>query len=115
MICVIILLPFHRNTQILSHLWSTLFIMSYTAYVLPYKSLVQNTQEVFNEWTVLVACYHLFTFTEWVDDLHVQFQLGWSLLAVIVINVLINVAILIQFMLRSCINKIRLKCRKKKH
>ena len=44
-----------------------------------------------------------------------QFQLGWSLLAVIVLNVLINVAILIQFMLRSCINKIRLKYMKKKH
>ena len=87
MICVIILMPFHRNTQINAQLWSTLLIMCYTAHVLPYRAFIQNVQENFNEWTVLVASYHLFVFTEWVFDMNRRIDLGWSLIAVILLNV----------------------------
>ena len=40
MLFVIILLPDQRNIQIVAQLWSTLFIMSYTAYILPYRSFI---------------------------------------------------------------------------
>ena len=69
--------------------------MSYTAYVLPFQSLLLNYQEVFNEITVLLASYHLFCFTEWVYDLNARFLIGWSLLAVIAINVVTNIGIML--------------------
>ena len=48
-----------------------------------------------NEIVVLVASYHLFCFTEWVYDLNVRFQVGWSMLFFLVINVATNIAIML--------------------
>ena len=47
-----------------------------------------------NEIIVLVASYHLFCFTEWVYDLNVRFQVGWSMLVFLVINVATNITII---------------------
>ena len=81
--------------------------MSYTAFVLPYKSFMQNIQEVFNECTVIVASYHLFCFTEWIFDMERRFELGWSLIAVIVLNVFFNIALLAFVVLKSAYIKLR--------
>ena len=40
MLFVIVFLTEQRNIQIVAQLWTTLFIMSYTAFILPYKSLI---------------------------------------------------------------------------
>lgn len=114
MIIVLVLLPSQRNVQIVAQLWSTLYIMSYTAYVLPYKNLIQNVQEVINEWTVIVAAYHLFAFTEWVYDMERRMELGWTLIGTIVLNVAFNFAILGYYVISSCINKLKHKYRVKK-
>ena len=82
------------------HLWSTLAIMCYTAHVRPYKELIQNVQEVFNECTVLIAAYHLFGFTEWIFDMERRMELGWSLIAIIILNVCFNFTILTTYMIR---------------
>ena len=94
-------------------MWSTLYIMSYTASVLPYRDRVQNIQEVFNEFTVLVASYHLFAFTEWIYDYERRFEVGWSLVAVIVLNVCFNFVILTIFVIKDCLRKSKLKYLKK--
>ena len=41
-------------------------------------------------------------------------ELGWSLMACLVLNFIFNFSILINFLCRSCIEKIRLHYRKKK-
>lgn len=115
MLFVIVLLPEQRNIQIVSQLWSTLFIMSYTAHLLPYKNFVQSVQEIINEWTVLVAAYHLFTFTELVYDEGCRFTMGWSLLAVIGLNVAFNFTVLAIYVISDLVFKIKTKCRKMKH
>jgi len=106
MIFMLVLLPSQRNIQIVTQLWSTLYIMSYTAYVLPYKSMTQNYQEILNEITVLVAAYHLFCFTEWIFDYHRRFELGWSLIGIIILNVIINVVIVCFVVLKSVCKKL---------
>ena len=73
MVLIITLLPTQRNIQINMQLVCTLFMMSYSAYVLPFNSKVLNYQEIVNEITVLLASYHLFCFTEWVYDLPTRF------------------------------------------
>ena len=57
--------------------------MSYVAYVKPYNSMNMNLQEVLNEVTILLACYPLLTFTEWVSDMDRRIEMGWFLLALI--------------------------------
>lgn len=107
MLFVLVLLPSQRNVQIVAQLWSTLYIMSHTAYVLPYKQSIQNYQEVLNEITVIVASYHLFCFTEWIYDFERRFELGWSLICTIVLNVFVNVSILVFYLLKSAYVKLR--------
>ena len=60
---------------------------------------------------MLIAAYHLFCFTEWIYDLERQFELGWSLITVIVINVIVNLAVLIIVVIKSWIDTIRKKYR----
>ena len=83
-------------------LWSTLYIMSYTAYVLPYENRVINLQEIVNEWTVIIASYHLFCFTEWVYDEDRRIEIGWSLLCVIGLNVAFNSVLLMVCAVKGC-------------
>ena len=56
--------------------------------------MLQNYQETMNEIWVLIASYHLFTFTEWVYDLDTRFTIGWSLLVIVVLNVTSNIGII---------------------
>ena len=111
MVMILVWLPRHRNVQIVTHLWTTLYIMSYIAFYTPYKKSLSNFQEIFNEWMVLLGAYHLFTFTEWVYDLERRFELGWSLIGTIVINILFNTLIVIFLLLAALYGKIK-KCHK---
>ena len=68
---------------------------------------------MFNEATVLIAAYHLLGFTEWVFDMERRMELGWSLIAMIVLNVCFNFTILTNYMVRRCIQSIRKKLKQK--
>ena len=68
--------------------------MSYVAYVKPFTSMMQNIQEVLNEVTILLACYPLFTFTEWVSNMDRRMEMGWFLLAVIISSLLTYIIIM---------------------
>lgn len=83
--------------------------MSHTASVQPYKDRLQNVQEVFNECTVLVGSYHLFGFTEWIYDYERRLELGWSLIAVIVLNVCFNFTVLTVIIIKENMKKARVK------
>ena len=101
MILVITLLPNYRNTQIVCQLWSTLFMMSYISWVRPFEREGQNTLEIINEIIVLLASYHLFCFTEWIYDFERRWEIGWSLVMLIGLNVTINLTTQISRILRK--------------
>ena len=109
MVFVLVLLPFHRNTQIVTSLWSTLFVMSYIGYVLPFANKMSNVQEIVNEWSVIIACYHLFCFTEWIYDYDRRIECGWSMLVVIALNVCFNVILLCITVVKSFYKSIKRK------
>lgn len=88
--------------------------MSVTAWVCPYKTFIQNVQEVFNEVTVLVASYHLFCFTEFIWDQERRYELGWSLVGTIVLNVIFNFAILGWFICKTCCASLKTRYKKKR-
>ena len=62
---------------------------------------------------MLIAAYHLFCFTEWIDDFERRFELGWSLVIIIVLNILVNMTILTFYVCRSAIAKVRRTYRKR--
>ncbi len=41
------------------------------------------------------AAYHLFTFTEFVGDPEMQYNIGWSIIGVTLINIAVNMGLMI--------------------
>ena len=70
-------------------------MISYVAYCRPYKDKFMNYCDIFNEYTVVLTTYHLFTFTSWVPDEDTRFTMGKSMIYVIIANVAFNFKILI--------------------
>ena len=109
MVIVLTTLPTQRNIQITIQLWSTLYVMCYIAYVLPYLSYRQNVVEIINECGVLVASYHLFCFTEWISDTDRRYNMGYSLIVCIIFNFLFNFANMGQMMLSNVMSESKRK------
>ena len=51
--------------------------------------------EYFNEVTIMMCVYHLFFFTDFVDDPIARYQLGFSLIGVTCLNIIGNVSVLL--------------------
>ena len=115
MVMVLTMLPTQRNIQINIFIITTLFVMSYASYVLPFDSMLQNIQETINEVYVLIASYHLFCFTEWVYDLNTRFIIGWSLIGVVIANLATNIDIIIGLTISQSIKKSRRAYYKRKY
>ena len=50
--------------------------------------------EVFNEFCVLIAIYHLIAFTELFYDPEMKFNVGFSLIAVVLLYILVNTIVI---------------------
>ena len=46
----------------------------------PFKSRSRNKVEILEESVIIVLMYHMFCFTDWIDDLLLQFVLGYSVI-----------------------------------
>lgn len=40
------------------------------------------------------AAYHLFVFTQYVDDPKLQYNVGWSMIGVTTLNIIVNMGIM---------------------
>lgn len=52
-----------------------------------------NRLEFFNELCIDGAAYHLFVFTYYVDDVELQYNAGWSMIGVTILNIVVNMSI----------------------
>ena len=72
-----------------------------------------------NELTVFFASYHLICFTDLVEDLERESDVGWSIIALICLNILINMGIFIYVVTtmakRRCKRARSLKLAKQRH
>jgi len=109
MVLIVTILPNFRNVQIVSQLWSTLFVMSYIAFVKPFKNMRTTFQEVVNEATTMLAAYPLLAFTEWVYDSDRRMEAGWFLLGCIVFSLLFNLTLMTVVGIKEIYQKIRRK------
>jgi hypothetical protein len=56
----------------------------------------QRQLEYFNEWSILISLYHFLCFTPFVSNPVVKYNVGYSLIAVVSINWLVNAFIMIK-------------------
>jgi hypothetical protein len=73
----------------------SIFSLMYIVAVLPMDSFRGNMMEVFNEATILVCGYHLFLMTDWVESSQQKWNAGWSIVAVTIFNLVVNLAVAI--------------------
>jgi hypothetical protein len=58
----------HSFFQVQAIVFHSVVVLTYTAWVKPFQLPLMNKMEVFNEACILVATYHLFAFTTFVDS-----------------------------------------------
>jgi hypothetical protein len=59
----------------------------------PFENPLLNRLEIFNELCIIGSVYHLFVFTQYVDDVILQYNAGWSMIALTIVNIVVNMAI----------------------
>ena len=92
---VLTFLQDYRDLQILGHIVATGFVTFYILTYRPFEESTRNRMEAYNELTVLIAAYPLLVFTAWVSSKDCQFNVAWLLVAIICINIIVNIVVLI--------------------
>jgi hypothetical protein len=66
----------------------------YLLMVKPFDLPILNKMEIFNECCIIGASYHLFAFTEFVGDPELQYNIGWSIIGVTLLNIAVNMGLM---------------------
>jgi len=74
---------------------------------MPFETLLLNVTEIVNEVTVLLVAYHLFCFSDFVTSPDDEVKVGWSLIFLILANILFNTVVFIYMVVRSAILYVR--------
>jgi hypothetical protein len=75
----------------------TLLVIVYYITYKPFNNEFHNKLELFNEFTILAASYHLSILTSFVDDPYIQYNVGFSIIAFTLLNLLVNSFIMIVY------------------
>ena len=79
----------------------------------PFKTKSRNRIELLEEVNIIVISYHLFCFTEWLPDKKIQHTIGYSIITLIVgqvlIFVIIHAVMSIRSQIKACRNKFLIK------
>ena len=62
----------------------------YLGYWWPFHTPLFTKIEIFNEVTTLLLLYHLFMFTDWIPMATIRYLMGWSFIAVTVMNLMFH-------------------------
>ena len=67
----------------------------YLGYFKPFYTKNQNLLEIGNEICILLVSYHLFLFTDFINDPQFEYNIGWSIIALTTLNIIINSLIVV--------------------
>ena len=103
MVIVLIFMPDYGLFQLMVHILSSFFTLLCNIHIGPFKNESLNWQERVNEIFIILSAYHLLVFTDYVPDdavtdsgANIKDQFGWSMVACIIGNLLINIAIVLK-------------------
>lgn len=80
----------------------------YIVYVKPFEQSLLNKLEIFNEICILLESNHLYLFTYFVSDPYLQYYAGWSIVAITLINIFVNMLIIISMGVYQAYKKIHI-------
>jgi hypothetical protein len=84
----------HPYAQVQIIVFHCILMILYILAVKPFDLPLLNYTEIFNECSIISAAYHLFAFTDFLDDPHMQYEVGWSLIGVTLFNLSVNMLIM---------------------
>ena len=79
--------------QIFTFVIMNILMIIYLCVVKPFDSKKINYNEIFNEICILIASYHLFMLTDFVATADLQYNIGWSLIAITSTSIVVNLVI----------------------
>ena len=82
--------------QIASQFACCIAMIIYLGFVWPFESHVITWTEIFNEVAVLLLCYFMFCFTDWVPLAATRYQIGWLFISIICLHLLGHLFLLIR-------------------
>ena len=83
----------------------------YLLYWWPFYTKIFTKIEVFNEVTTLLLLYHLNMFTDWLPMAKTRYLMGWSFIAVTVVNLMFHLG----SMLVNTVGNLKMKGRRVHH
>ena len=81
--------------------------LMYTLWLMPFDSMKANLFEVFNDSTLLVLTYHLWCFTDMIQEAETRNELGFIFIAVSLSNIALHLVALIIENIKTCIASVR--------
>ena len=109
MAIVLVFLKGYPTFQIIAITYSWCAIIIITGQIRPFKDPSDYFIDCMNEFFILLLIYHLICFADFVKDYQTQTYIGWSMVCVMMINIVINFTII----LRGSIVKLYKYCRTK--
>ena len=92
----------------------SLFMCVYIITVRPFKKAIHNNMEIFNEVCIMLACYFLLAFSEWVNDGYLKYTLGWMMVILVLFNIFVNLVLTMLTAYKQYYSQIKKKCKRKK-
>ena len=114
MVLILTVLPRRTNSQIFGHMLSTILVISYIWSNMPFENQAISIQEMINELLVVFAAYPLLFFTDWVWELEIRANAGWTIVACIIIIAVFNITFIVVSICRNMITRLRLYYKRKK-
>ena len=71
-------------------------MLMYLLRVRPFEDPFLNRLEIFNECCVLASTYHLYLYSDFLnDDISLQYSIGWSMIYVTLFNIGANILVVV--------------------
>ena len=107
LVCILIVKPEYGKSQVSAYIASALCILAYIFNYHPFNSRFANLIEIFNELTVLSMGYLNLTYTDFLDDKKLIFDIGWLQLVIVCFNLLVNTTFIVVDILKGFYRKMK--------
>ena len=94
MALIIVCLPRFNWAQIQLIVFLQSLTMIFQGIVRPYEMTTQNRMEMFDEIMIMLNCYFLFMFTEYMPDRELRYTLGWVNIGFLATLLLVNMLVI---------------------
>jgi len=94
---------FTENTIFIAQslLFINLFVGIYQGQIQPRLTRFSNRVEMFNEVCIELTFLHMLMFTSWVTDPDLQYSIGFSMVAIISVNIVVNLVIVFYYCFKA--------------